>query len=147
MSGRVFLDTNILVYVYDFSEPLKQKKALLVVDRLIRTTRATISPQVVGEFYQATTRYSRPLLTPVEARERLTHYLAACHVVPVTQLIALEALRGIKAHQFSFWDAQIWATARLNQIVDIYSEDFNSGATIEGIRFTNPLTDDFDHNR
>jgi predicted nucleic acid-binding protein len=83
-------------------------------------------------------------LTPAEAEKRLRHYLAACQVVPVTQLISLEALRGTQVHHLQFWDAQIWATARLNQIVDVYSEDFNSGAIVEGVRFTNPLADDFD---
>jgi predicted nucleic acid-binding protein len=143
MNDRVFIDTNILVYLYDSLEPEKQERAMLVVDRLIRTARATISPQVVGEFFQATTRPSRPLLTHAEAGERLRHYLAACQVVPVTQLIALEALRGSQIHGFQFWDAQIWATARLNQIVDVYSEDFNVGAIVEGVRFTNPLAEDF----
>ena len=143
MNDRVFIDTNILVYLYDSRESQKQAKALLVVDRLIRTARATISPQVIGEFFQATTRSNRPLLTRAEAKERLRHYLATCQVVPVTQLISLEALRGMEVHGFQFWDAQIWATARLNQIVDVYSEDFNSGATVEGVRFTNPLADTF----
>jgi len=32
-----------------------------------------------------------------------------------------------------------WATARLNQIPLIYSEDFKSNTIIEGIRFMNPL--------
>jgi predicted nucleic acid-binding protein len=58
-------------------------------------------------------------------------------------LIVLEATRGVESYQFSYWDAQIWATARLNQITTVYSEDFNSGATIEGIHFVNPLNDNF----
>ncbi|WP_199315373.1 MULTISPECIES: hypothetical protein [Oscillatoriales] len=35
------------------------------------------------------------------------------------------------------------ATAKLNQITEVYSEDFNSGAIVEGVRFTNPFSDDF----
>ena len=34
MSGKIFTDTNVLVYAYDRSEPLKQKRALEVLDRL-----------------------------------------------------------------------------------------------------------------
>jgi len=92
----------------------------------------------------ATTRAKRQLLTPAEALQRMRNYLAACQVVDVTQLISLEAIRGVETHKFWFWDAQIWATARLNQILEVYSEDFNSGSIIEGVRFTNPLTDDFE---
>jgi predicted nucleic acid-binding protein len=64
------------------------------------------------------------------------------YVVDVTRLIILQANRGVEAHNFGFWDAQIWATARLNQISEVYSEDFNSGAIIEGVRFTNPLANE-----
>jgi predicted nucleic acid-binding protein len=41
------------------------------------------------------------------------------------------------------WDAQIWATARLNQIPVVLSEDFSDGAVIEGIRIVNPFTVSF----
>jgi len=64
------------------------------------------------------------------------------YVVDVTRLIILQAIRGVETHKFGFWDAQIWATARLNQISEVYSEDFNSGAIIEGVQFTNPLTNE-----
>jgi len=79
----------------------------------------------------------RSLLTPAEALVRMRNYSAACHVVDITGLISLEAIRGVEIHHFGFWDAQIWATARLNQIEEVYSEDFASGATVEGVRFTN----------
>ncbi len=58
-------------------------------------------------------------------------------------MIVLEAARGVRDHQFSFWDAQIWATARLNQISVVFSEDFNPGWITEGVRFVNPFAADF----
>ena len=61
----------------------------------------------------------------------------------MTGLIVLEAARGIWDHQLNFWDAQIWAAARLNQIGVIFSEDFSPGAIIEGVRFINPFASDF----
>ncbi len=143
MSGSVLLDTNILVYLYDPLDPAKQDRALEMVNQLIRTTRAVISTQVLGEFFAATTRSRRPILSPAEAIASIRNYLAVCEVLDVTRLITLEALRGVETYSFGFWDAQIWATARLNQISEIYSEDFNVGAVIEGVRFTNPLLEKF----
>jgi hypothetical protein len=35
MNGRVFIDTNILVYIYDPLDTTKQEQAITVVDRLI----------------------------------------------------------------------------------------------------------------
>jgi len=63
-------------------------------------------------------------------------------VKEITPFVVLEAARGVRDYQFSYWDAQVWAVAKLNQIPVIYSEDFNVGAEIEGIRFLNPLADD-----
>lgn len=39
----------------------------------------------------------------------------------------LEAVRGVRDHQFEFWDAEIWAVARLNQIAIVLSADFDIG--------------------
>ncbi|MFW9257275.1 twitching motility protein PilT [Nostoc sp. KVJ20] len=141
MNGRVLLDTNILVYIYDPLDIVKQERAIAITDQLIRSGKAVISTQVLGEFFMATTRTRRLLLTPAEALVRMRNYLAACHVVDITRLISLEAIRGVETHYFGFWDAQIWATARLNQIEEVYTEDFASGATVEGVRFTNPFID------
>jgi len=43
----------------------------------------------------------------------------------------------------AYYDAQIWAAARLNQIPVVFSEDFNSGSTLEGVQFVNPFASDF----
>jgi predicted nucleic acid-binding protein len=39
----------------------------------------------------------------------------------------------------SYYDAQIWAVARLGQVAVVLSEDFNPGAVLDGVAFTNPL--------
>jgi len=37
----------------------------------------------------------------------------------------------------------LWATARLNQVPVIFSEDFASNSVLEGVRFVNPFAPDF----
>ena len=39
----------------------------------------------------------------------------------------------------SFWDAQVRATAKLNQIPVVLSQDFASGSVIEGVQFDDPF--------
>ena len=56
----------------------------------------------------------------------------------------LEAVRGVRTYKMAYVDAQIWALARLHQIPLIFTEDFNVGAVIEGVRFVNPFGQDFD---
>jgi predicted nucleic acid-binding protein len=55
----------------------------------------------------------------------------------------LEALRGVRHYKIQFWDAQIWAAARLNQIPTLFSQDFNPGAVLEGVEFVNPYSGTF----
>lgn len=95
MNGKVFIDTNIFVYIYDPLDIEKQERAIAVVDRLISSNKAVISTQVMGQFFMATTRARRSLLTPGEAIGRMRNYLAACHVVDITKFITLEAIRGV----------------------------------------------------
>lgn len=65
--------------------------------------------------------------------------MLAFPVVPLTAPVVLEALRGVAQHGLSYYDAQIWATARLHQVPLVLSEDFAMGAVVEGVQFVNPL--------
>ena len=58
--------------------------------------------------------------------------------------MVLEALRGVEEHTLSYYDAQIWAAARLGQVGVVLSEDFNPGAVLDGVSFANPLDPAFD---
>lgn len=143
MNGRIFLDTNVLVYAYDRSEPEKQQQALTTLDSLVNARAGVISTQVMAEFFVAVTRKIASPLTEAQAYTRLVNYLQALTVVDLTGLVVLEAARGTHDHQFNFWDAQIWAAARLTQISVVFSEDFSPGAVIEGVRFVNPFAETF----
>jgi predicted nucleic acid-binding protein len=59
-------------------------------------------------------------------------------------MVILEAIRGVREHRFSYWDAQIWATARLNQIEVVFSEDFTTDTIVDAVRFVNPFHAEFD---
>jgi predicted nucleic acid-binding protein len=65
-------------------------------------------------------------------------------VIDLTPIIVLEAARGVRDHQLSYYDAQIWAAARLNQAPVVFSEDFQHQQTLEGVRFINPFSPDFE---
>jgi predicted nucleic acid-binding protein len=58
--------------------------------------------------------------------------------------VVLEALRATIRYQMHYYDAQIWAVARVNHISLVLSEDFADGAVIEGVRFANPFAEGFD---
>lgn len=138
-TGKVFIDTNILVYAYDPSEPEKQEKAIAFLDQLVSLDQGLISTQVLSEFYVTITGKISDSMTAEEAAERIKNFCQVWQVLPLNEIIVLEAVRGVQTHSFSYWDSLIWATARLNQIAVIASEDFSHGSFIEGIRFLDPL--------
>lgn len=144
MTVRFFVDTNVVVYAHDRSEPEKQARAIDVLDRLARSQAAAISTQVLSEFANAVTRRIAAPLTMAEALAQAERLSRVLPVLPVTAFVVLEALRGVVAHQMSLWDAQIWATARMNQIPMVLSEDFAVGSSVEGVRFLNPFDARFD---
>jgi predicted nucleic acid-binding protein len=70
--------------------------------------------------------------------------MLAFSVLALTGPVVLEALRGVGEHMLSYYDAQIWAIARLGQMGVVLSEDFNLGTVLDGVSFTNPLDPAFD---
>src|SRR5580765_3442431 len=116
MTASILVDTNVLVYAYDRTAGPKQRQAITVLNTLVQHNEGVISTQVLAEFFVTVTRKLPQPLTIAEARTRIENYVLSWPIVEVSGLIILEAARGVQAHSLSFWDAQIWAAARLNQI-------------------------------
>ncbi len=138
----ILIDTNLLVYAYDLRDPSRQAHAVHVLGGLARAGVGCLSAQSLSEFYSAATRQRKgqSSILPVSDAIKETEMLARAFLVyPVTQPIVLEALRGVRQYQLSFWDSQIWAAAHLNQISTLFCEDFSSGAVLEGVEFVNPF--------
>lgn len=143
MTERIFVDTNVLVYAYDRSERDKQGTAFTILDELVSLGAGVLSAQVLSEFFVTITRKITAPLTVQEAEVRIHNYLQSWTVVDLTELIVLEAVRGVREHSLSYWDALIWSAAKLNQIPLLFSEDFNDGSVLEGVRFINPFSEAF----
>lgn len=141
--AHVLIDTNVLVYAHDRGEHAKQKQSILVLEHLHATGAGRLSAQTLAEFFRATTRGAKPILTFEQAGDQAANLAHSWPVFDVTPHVVLEAARGVRDHRFAYWDSQIWATARLNQIPIVFSEDFTPGQVIEGVRFVNPFAADF----
>ena len=139
MTGKHLVDTNLLVYAYDRSEPEKQTKAVEILDELVKNGTGILSPQVLSEFYAVVTRKLAAPLTPQEGYTSVSNYIRSWNMVDLTSLVVLEAVRGVRDHRLSYWDSLIWATAKMNQIPSVLSEDFSHDSVLEGVHFTNPF--------
>jgi predicted nucleic acid-binding protein len=136
MAG-ILVDSNVLVYAYDRSEPDKQYRALEVLDRLVETGLGVLSAQTLAEFCAVVTRKIPSPLSAEQAYTQIEHFVRIWPILNVTPEVVLEAARGLRDYQFSFWDAQLWAVARLHNVPVVFSE------VVEGVRFVNPFADDF----
>jgi predicted nucleic acid-binding protein len=144
VSTVVLVDTNVLVYAYDPTDGAKRQRATLVLDQLGRQRRGAISTQIMGEFFVTATRKIPSPLSPGDAERRLVNYRRSWTIFNLTPSIVLEAVAGLQRHSISYWDALIWATAKLNQVQDVLTEDLQHGLLLEGVRFQNPFATDFD---
>lgn len=139
MSARLeFVDTNILLYAYDHSEPIKQAKAQALLEDLWQRREGCLSVQVLQEFYvNATRKLSRPLSpdTAWQAVDDCTPWII--HMpTPRDVLVAIDLHQ---AHQVSFWDAMVLRSARELGCLLVWSEDLNPGQRFETLEVRNPL--------
>ncbi len=143
-SAGYLVDTNVPLYAYDPADAAKRARATAVLQRLGVLRTGALSVQVLGEFYWNATRKLRPPVPHAQAERSVTRYARSWTVYDLTPLVVLEAVRGVQRHRFPYWDALIWATAKLNGVPTVLSEDFPAGSLIEGVRFVNPFAAGFD---
>lgn len=140
----MLLDTNILVYAFDRSEDVKQRRARALLESVHAMHEVSLSAQVLAEFFHVATRRLRAPLTVAEAQQALADFAQAWRVLPIDEAVVLEAARAVSAHGLSYWDAQLLAVATLNDLRYLLSEDLQDGRILGAVRILNPLRDGFE---
>ena len=139
----ILIDTNVLIYANDGRAPARQARALEVLEHLSVIGSGCLSVQCLSEFIAVSTRRLQPPVPIAQALSLAESLAAAFRIFDVTTMIVLEAARGVRDHRLAYYDAQLWASARLNQIAVIFSEDFRPGTTLESVRFVDPFAAGF----
>lgn len=138
MSADVFLDTNILIYAYDWQAEKKHEVAKEIVRSWWEHRGALISTQVLQEFYvNVTSKIPQPL-SKSKARGLIEQY----QVWPIiTNTIGniIRASEIQERYQLSFWDSLIISSAEKGGAKFIYSEDLSHNQYIAGILIHNPF--------
>lgn len=136
--GLTFVDTNVLVYAHDSSDPARGSVAQGLLDELWRSRRGALSTQVLQEFYAVATRKFDPPMKPSKARALVGAY-AEWLVVEVDVALIVSASELEERHTLSFWDAMIVEAARRAGAARIVSEDLQSGRRIGGVLIVDPF--------
>lgn len=137
MSAEVFLDTNILIYLFDETDARKNQRAEEVVRRTLETGGGCISHQVVQETLNVVTRKLNA--TREDAREFLDHVLIPLWKVNPTRALYRRSLDLQQRYGFSFYDSLIVAAGLEAGCRTLYSEDLQDGQRIEGLTIVDPF--------
>lgn len=140
MSGKVFVDTNILLYARDSGERKKQSIAQAWLSALWQQRRGRLSFQVLQEYYINVTQKLVPGLSVVRARQDVRN-LALWNPIKADLTLIEAAWTLVDRYRFAWWDAQIVAAARRADCVLLLSEDMQHGLDVDGTRVVNPFAE------
>ena len=138
MTGRTFLDSNVLVYSVDESQAEKAKHDRAIEVLSAQPDSLVVSTQVLQEFYVVTTRKLKPPLS-TERAARAVRGIAQLDVVGVDVPLVLAAVDTSRTAQLSLWDALIIEAASRAGCDRVLSEDLNPGQVIHGVTIHNPF--------
>lgn len=136
MSGKRFIDTNVLAYAFDHHDQARRKSTKGVLRELAGSRSGVVSTQVMQELYSVLTR--KLALEPRAARRAVAgaaHY----EVVTLTPGMVLEAIDCAALENLSIWDALVIIAAATARCEEVLTEDLNAGQVIRGVRVVNPL--------
>jgi predicted nucleic acid-binding protein len=140
MTAAVFVDTNVLVYARDSSEPSKQARATEWLRTLWVEQRGRTSVQVLSEYYTTVTRKLRPGLTQDEAWDDVKA-LFAWQPQRIDQVVLETAREVERRYSLSWWDAMIVAAAQVQHCEVLLSENLQHGWQCGTLTIRNPFAE------
>lgn len=141
MTGRLFIDTNILIYALDPADPLKRAVSADLLRKTISNHTLTLSPQSLNECYRVLTQRQR--LMPVGEARGFVRLLAPWAIAPLDAATTERAWNVQDKAGLSWWDSLMVAAALRAECRLFVSEDLHDGTAIEGMRIANPFKPEF----
>jgi predicted nucleic acid-binding protein len=133
MSDKIFLDTNIIIYLYSEDELVKNKQS----ESILQSENITISTQVLNEF--SNTLRKKFKLGFDEIGKAIKQLIENISVIPIRTQTIFSALNTAKKYRFSYYDSLIIASAIEYNCDILYSEDLQHGQIIEKkLKIINP---------
>ena len=132
----ISVDTNILLYSFDFDAPAKQRRAKELINNVVARGDCPVALQVLAEFHAVARRKKIDLQDVLSFLGYLRDF---CDVVALNEEAFDAAVRALIEHQLPVWDAMLWATLDQAGCRTLLTEDFQDGRTLGGVTFLNPF--------
>lgn len=136
MSGKRFIDTNVLAYAFDHHDQARRRTAKHVLRELATARSGVVSTQVMQELFSVLTR--KLALDPMIARRAIAG-AANYEIVTLTAGMVLEAIDCAALEHLSIWDALVTVAAATARCEEVLTSDLNAGQVIRGVRVVNPF--------
>ncbi len=117
MIDRVFIDTNILVYLSVNNDAKTETTTKLIYN----LPNAVISTQVLGEF--SNVAYRNKVLSLEKLVEYIDIFTSSFELFKISASTIIYAIKIKEKYSFSFWDSLIIASAIETDCSILYSED------------------------
>jgi predicted nucleic acid-binding protein len=136
------IDTNLFVYAFDATDPLKQRQARAFFQGVFTSAEATVIPwQVAVELLARFRKWeSAGKMTSDDVRARFGEFLNVWALALPTSKIFDASFRLRQRHSLSHWDSLLIAACQEAGATCLYSEDMQNGADYDGVKVINPFT-------
>ena len=135
-TGKYFLDTNFLIYLFSGDEQKKQQKCQEVLQQGAEKAVFVLSTQVLKEF--ASVMMGKFNVQPNLVKE-IVNDLCQFEVIQITPLLVQKAIDIHALHHFSFWDSLILGAAQAAEANVLISEDLQHGQQLGQLTIWNPF--------
>jgi predicted nucleic acid-binding protein len=125
MNDKVFVDTNIFIYLYSNDEPIKKS----IAEELFVKYDISISIQVLNELSNVLIKKIK--LGPVEVDKVIEEASNACVIEPIYVDSIRESLKIMTKYKYSYYDSLIITSALESNCKVLFSEDMQDGQIIE----------------
>jgi predicted nucleic acid-binding protein len=132
---RLTLDSNILIYAL-FGADRRHAAAVDVVQRASRGD-CVQTLQSLGECFRVLVAKHR--LAAQDAGSKIKRLQQLFSIVAADETALEKAMAAVAAHRLQFWDAMLWATAKLAGCRVIVTENYQGLQELEGVRFLDPF--------
>ena len=123
--GKMFIDTNIMIYAFDVSAGKKHQVASHILSDLWNSGLGVLSTQVLQEFYVNVVQKIQKPIDQKMAKE-IIRDLMKWHVVVNNGDSILDAIDISEKYGYSFWDSLIIEAALTGGVSVLLSEDRNT---------------------
>jgi predicted nucleic acid-binding protein len=137
MTALVFVDSNVLFYRRDPTEPVKRPLAAAWLEHLWREQTGRTSCQVLSEFYANATR---KLSVDAELAWSDVEALLSWRPQPVDADLLRLGRSVERRYRLSWWDSLIVASAQAQNCALLLTEDLQDGAQFDGVTVRSPFT-------